>query len=85
MAGSTTTEASAMRPEDIVWIFGFGRSGSSWLRSMLTEPPNHQLWEEPFVGRLFGCFCAEWGADDPDPRADRRDFVYAGEGELWLG
>ena len=29
MAGSTTTEASGMRPEDIVWIFGFGRSAAA--------------------------------------------------------
>ena len=46
----------APRPENIVWIFGSGRSGSTWLRSMMGEMERHRVWEEPMVGRLFGSF-----------------------------
>jgi Sulfotransferase domain len=45
-----------VKPENIVWIFGSGRSGSTWLRSMMDDLDRHQLWEEPMVGKLFGDF-----------------------------
>jgi Sulfotransferase family len=50
--------ASDVKPENMIWIFGSGRSGSTWLRSMMEEMSNHQVWEEPMVGRLFGEFYA---------------------------
>lgn len=43
-------------PGNVVWIFGSGRSGSTWLRSMMGELDHHKVWEEPMVGRLFGEF-----------------------------
>jgi len=48
--------ARDVRPENMIWIFGSGRSGSTWLRSMMGEMSNHRVWEEPMVGRLFGDF-----------------------------
>ena len=45
-----------VKPESIIWIFGSGRSGSTWLRSMMEELDRYQAWEEPMVGRLFGEF-----------------------------
>ena len=45
-----------VNPENVVWIFGSGRSGSTWLRSMLGELVDGEVWEEPKVGRLFGEF-----------------------------
>jgi hypothetical protein len=50
--------ARDVNPENMIWIFGSGRSGSTWLRSMMGEMSNHQVWEEPMVGRLFGDFYA---------------------------
>jgi hypothetical protein len=47
---------ASVKPENIIWIFGSGRSGSTWLRSMMEDLARHQLWEEPMVGRLFGSF-----------------------------
>jgi hypothetical protein len=47
---------TGVRPENIVWIFGSGRSGSTWLRSMMGDPSRHLVWEEPMVGQLFGNF-----------------------------
>jgi hypothetical protein len=47
---------SGVRPENVVWIFGSGRSGSTWLRNMMGEIKSYRVWEEPLVGRLFGEF-----------------------------
>ena len=43
-----------IRPENIVWIFGSGRTGSSWLAFMMGALPEHSRWNEPLVGYLFG-------------------------------
>lgn len=83
LAGREESAEEGIRPEGIVWIFGFGRTGSSWLRALMVEPDGHQLWEEPLVGRLFGTFYEGWDADDP--RARRRDFVLGTERRLWTG
>jgi hypothetical protein len=50
------TQVTGARPENIVWIFGSGRSGSTWLRSMMGGLSRHLVWEEPMVGQLFGNF-----------------------------
>jgi hypothetical protein len=43
-------------PENIVWIFGTGRSGSTWLGSMMGGLSGCAMWNEPLVGNLFGNF-----------------------------
>ncbi|HEV8044797.1 MAG TPA: sulfotransferase [Rubrobacter sp.] len=53
---AASSETRGVRPENMVWIFGSGRSGSTWLRSMMGEMEDHKVWEEPLVGRLFGEF-----------------------------
>jgi hypothetical protein len=45
-----------VRPENIVWIFGTGRSGSTWLGSMMGSQDGCAMWNEPLVGNLFGNF-----------------------------
>jgi hypothetical protein len=45
-----------VRPENIVWIFGTGRSGSTWLGSMMGSFDGCVMWNEPLVGNLFGNF-----------------------------
>jgi Sulfotransferase domain len=44
---------TGISPENIVWIFGAGRTGSSWLSSMMGELEGHTVWFEPWVGALF--------------------------------
>jgi hypothetical protein len=65
------TDSGAVKPENMVWIFGSGRSGSTWLRSMMGEMSGHHVWEEPMVGRLFGEFYSR------SPQENRRsgDFI----------
>jgi hypothetical protein len=46
-------EAGGIRAENIVWIFGAGRTGSTWLSRMMNELKGHTVWFEPWVGALF--------------------------------
>ena len=41
--------------ENVVWIFGTGRSGNTWLTAMM-ESAGHAVWTEPAIGKLFGEF-----------------------------
>ena len=43
-----------MRAENLIWIFGAARTGSTWLSRMLSESKGHHVWNEPLVGALFG-------------------------------
>jgi LPS sulfotransferase NodH len=45
-----------LRANQLVWIFGTGRSGSTWLASMMGDMAGGRLWNEPLVGKLFGDF-----------------------------
>lgn len=42
--------------ENIIWMFGMARTGSTWLAEMMDEPVGHTAWREPLVGELFGNF-----------------------------
>ncbi|MFL5906693.1 MAG: sulfotransferase [Solirubrobacterales bacterium] len=50
-------------PEQIVWIFGFARSGTTWLAGMLRDATRGRGWNEPLVGALFGEFYVQRDAD----------------------
>jgi hypothetical protein len=39
-----------INPENIVWILGSPRTGSTWLSEILGELDGHALWKEPFFG-----------------------------------
>ncbi len=69
--GRLKKREGAVDPGRMVWIFGSGRSGSTWLRSMMGALEGAGVWEEPMVGRLFGEFYAR------APRENRAsaDFV----------
>lgn len=51
---SEDSEAEGIKPENVIWLFGTGRSGSTWLASMLGDLSGHDVWHEPLVGELFG-------------------------------
>ncbi len=38
---------------NMVWIFGTGRTGSTWLAAMMEEIEGHRVWFEPRVGDVF--------------------------------
>jgi len=45
--------AGGIAPENMIWIFGTGRTGSTWLAAMMEEPEGHKVWFEPRVGTVF--------------------------------
>jgi hypothetical protein len=47
-------KVGGIRAENIVWIFGAGRTGSTWLAAMMDELKGQTVWREPLVGALFG-------------------------------
>jgi Sulfotransferase family len=47
------TSVGGIVPENMIWIFGTGRTGSTWLAAMMEEPEGHEVWFEPRVGTIF--------------------------------
>ena len=45
-----------IRAEQLVWMFGSPRTGSTWLSWIMAELENQERWHEPYVGLLFGSF-----------------------------
>jgi hypothetical protein len=45
--------------DNVVWIFGSARTGSTWLSNMMEELADHTRWNEPLVGALLGYFYYE--------------------------
>jgi hypothetical protein len=43
-----------LKPENIVWILGTARTGSTWLGAMMSTLEGHMWWREPRLGQLFG-------------------------------
>ncbi len=39
---------------DLLWIFGCGRTGSTWLANLLSGNERTHLWYEPMFGLVFG-------------------------------
>lgn len=53
-AGSGGAHTGGVRPENLIWMFGVARTGSSWLGAMMADLDDHAMWYEPYVGDLFG-------------------------------
>lgn len=45
--------AGGIKAGRLIWMFGSGRSGSTWLAAMMEEMEDHHVWFEPRVGSLF--------------------------------
>jgi sulfotransferase family protein len=59
-ADSTRARRTKIKPENIVWIFGNAKTGSTWLSWMMEEPKGHTAWREPYLGELFGRLYYNW-------------------------
>jgi Sulfotransferase domain len=62
LADNGTAEPRLLKPvrtEQLIWMFGSARTGSTWLSWMMAELENQERWHEPFVGLLFGGFIYE--------------------------
>lgn len=82
-------EAESIKPENIVWVLGSGRTGSTWLSFMMRELPDHAMWNEPTVGYLFGHLFYHLFGDryyDRELPAQDMDSAILGSGfrETWI-
>jgi hypothetical protein len=73
----------AIEPENIVWIFGTARSGSTWLASMMGELEGQHVWNEPLVGALLGNFYYERAGHRSD-RGGKNFILGRRYKETWL-
>ena len=83
----TDTQTSKVKPENVVWIFGFGRSGSTWLSSMMAEIKDHALWHEPLIGVLFGNLyynMSYYSIDVSEVLHKNPWFILGSRKEIWL-
>lgn len=62
----------------MAWIFGCGRTGSTWLTEMLDDVPGLRSWNEPYFGRLFRHL-----HDRPDERKRPSAFFFGGFHRTW--
>ena len=53
-AGGDEASGDGLNSTNVVWIFGSGRTGSTWLSSMMDDMDGQTVWQEPLVGALFG-------------------------------
>ena len=82
LRSSRAGEQHGVRPENIVWIFGTGRSGSTWLGSMMEGLDGYTMWNEPLVGYLFGNF---YYFRVGDRKLGRHSILGEHYKETWLG
>jgi hypothetical protein len=54
------SEYHGINPENVIWMLGTARTGSTWLASMMEELDDHTVWREPYVGELFGRLYYNW-------------------------
>jgi len=71
-----------VRPENIVWIFGTARTGSTWLAFMMEELASNTIWREPYVGELFGRLYSEWIGEK---HAATKHFILGSTRQSWTG
>jgi hypothetical protein len=77
----TETGAGGINPKNIVWIFGSGRSGNTWLSSMMGDMEGHAVWREPNVGFLFGYMYYVWAHEG---QRGAKNFILGRHKESWL-
>ncbi len=57
-----TPENGGINPENIIWILGTGRSGSTWLARIMQDLQSHVPWEEPRIGQVLVTTCTGIGS-----------------------
>jgi hypothetical protein len=71
---------SGIKPENVVWIFGNARTGSTWLAFMMEEIEGHAIWREPYVGELFGRLYYNW---EGEKHFQTKHFILSRHKESW--
>ena len=48
-----TEEQENVLEKNMIWIFGSPRSGTTWLRKLMSANPKNLIWNEPYLGVHF--------------------------------
>ena len=81
-AGSFGLPGGGVKPENVIWMFGSGRTGSSWLSNMMADLEGHARWNEPYVGEIFG---TAYYLRASDRMRGRRDYALGDDyREAWI-
>lgn len=64
----------------MIWIFGTGRSGSTWIARMLRDLRGYALWNEPLVGHMLGDLYHNRGSEIQHVE----NFLLGGDEALWM-
>lgn len=65
----------------VVWIFGGGRSGTTWMANMMRDLSGQEVWFEPNIGEIFDPYRLRI-----ERRSKGRHFVLSEEfRDVWLG
>ncbi len=87
-AEDVEARAEGIRPENIIWVFGTAKTGSSWFGSIMADPQGYYAWREPNVGNLFGTHFYERAEGKYRDRKNKHweRFWILGEGyrETWI-
>ena len=84
-ADGAAREQGHPRTEQLIWMFGHSRTGSTWLSWMMAELENQERWHEPYVGMLFGSFMYQ-RLKDNDKVLNNPGFILAEPyKDVWLG
>lgn len=76
------TNSRGVKPENMIWMFGVARTGSSWLASMMAELNGYAMWFEPYVGDVFGF---SYNIRSPEWQRQRDDFLLSDRyRDAWL-
>lgn len=76
------SEYHGINPENVIWMLGTSRTGSTWLASMMEELDGHTVWREPYVGELFGRLYHTWRGEK---HFETRHFILGRRSrESWL-
>jgi len=54
MSSFPSPPRGGFREDRVIWLFGHPRSGTTWLGRLLTDGFGLQMWNEPYLGQVFG-------------------------------
>ena len=84
-AAPKLSERTKISPEDIVWVFGSPKTGSTWLAFMMEELEGHAVWREPYLGELFGRLYYNWDNWVGERHFESKHFILGRrQKESWL-
>jgi hypothetical protein len=54
MSSFPSPPRGGFREHSVIWLFGHPRSGTTWLGRLFTDGFGLQMWNEPYLGQVFG-------------------------------